>query len=381
MNLSRATKKLILHEPFYGIFAAGLHKEVDNRIQTAGVSKHNIGVKLAYNEEFFNNLKDKQKLGLLKHELLHIALGHLIVRDKYPDKKLFNIAADIEINQYIDEDWLPNGALLPKTFPDINLPCKAGTKEYYDILKQKKEDGSSESLSNLLDQMDGQSPYCHETWDDFEELSDIEKKLVQRQVQHQIQDAADQIKKSCGNIPGEIDSILDKIKNDEPPKFDWRGYLRRFVGSSTVRYTKKLRRKYNKRYIDNPGLKIKSKNHVLVGIDTSGSVSNSELVEFFKEIHHMYKTGHKITIVQCDTKINSIKDYNPHADWEIHGRGGTYFQPVIDHYNEKKYYNALIYLTDGEAGSPDKCPKNTLWVLSSCSQMNDELPGRVIKLN
>ena len=168
----------------------------------------------------------------------------------------------------------------------------------------------------------------------------------------------------------------------EPPKFDWKGYLKRFVGNSSIVYTKKLRRKYNKRYSANPGLKIKFKNNICVGVDTSGSVNNDELKEFFGELVHMHKTGHKITVVQCDTKINSIKEFNPKTDWEIHGRGGTDFQPVIDHYNEKKgHYTALIYLTDGEAYTPENCPNNTLWVHSSNCRINEELPGKKIQLN
>ena len=128
-------------------------------------------------------------------------------------------------------------------------------------------------------------------------------------------------------------------------------------------------------------MKIKFKNHILVGIDTSGSVNTSELKEFYNELHHMNKTGHKITVAQCDTRLNSVEEFNPKKDWAIHGRGGTSFQPVIDHYNEKKCYTALIYLTDGEAYAPSDCPKNALWVLSSISTINEELPGKVIKLN
>ena len=95
------------------------------------------------------------------------------------------------------------------------------------------------------------------------------------------------------------------------------------------------------------GLKIKFKNHILVGVDTSGSVNTEELKEFFNELAHMYKTGHRITVAQCDTHLGSVKEFNPKKDWEIHGRGGTSFQPVIDHYNENKgSYTALIYLTD-----------------------------------
>jgi predicted metal-dependent peptidase len=96
----------------------------------------------------------------------------------------------------------------------------------------------------------------------------------------------------------------------------------------------------------------------------------------------MTKTGHKISVAQCDTNLRKVEEFKPKKDWEIHGRGGTSFQPVIDYFNEHKgKYTALIYLTDGEAYSPDNCPKNTLWVLSSISDMNNELPGQVIKLN
>ena len=85
--------------------------------------------------------------------------------------------------------------------------------------------------------------------------------------------------------------------------------------------------------------------------------------------------------MQCDTKINSIKPFNPKRDWEIGGRGGTSFQPVIDHYNENGRYTALIYFTDGEAWAPENCPKNTLWVHSSHCNINEELPGKKIQLN
>ena len=160
--------------------------------------------------------------------------------------------------------------------------------------------------------------------------------------------------------------------------------LRRFVGNSSISYTKKLRRKYNKRYSANPGIKIKFKNHILVGVDTSGSVSTSELKEFMNELGHMHKTGHQITVAQCDTNIGSIEVFNPKKDWDITGRGGTDFQPVIDHYNEKKgTYTALIYLTDGEAHTPEDCPKNALWVHSSSNycNINEDLPGQKIQLN
>lgn len=379
--ISKASKTLIFTEPFYGLFLVGLNKVYTDKIPTAGVSQHGIGVQLAVNPDFFTDLNDKHRIGLLKHELLHISFGHLLIRDQYSDKKLFNIAADLEINQYIDDDYLPDGGITMNSFPELDLPARAGTKIYYDLLEQARENGSCPSLDELMDQMDGSTSYDHSTWDDFEDLPEAEKKLIQKQVEHQLKENAEMTEKRCGNIPGELADLIQRLRHVEPPKFDWKGYLRRFVGNSSIVYTKKLRRKYNKRYFENPGLKIKFKNHICVGVDTSGSVSQSELNEFFSELNHMHKTGHKITIVQCDTKINSIKDFNPKCDWEIHGRGGTSFQPVIDHYNDHGRYTALIYFTDGEAWSPDNCPKNSLWVHSSRCNINEKLPGQKIQLN
>jgi len=381
-QLAKASKTLILEEPFYGLFLVGLNKTFRKDIPTAGVSKHGIGVQLAVNPDFFDNLSLEHRVGLVKHEILHISFGHLIMRDIYSDKKLFNIAADLEINQYIDSSYLPEGGITMDSFPELKLPAKAGTKVYYDLLSEAKDDGTSPSLDSMLNDIEGDSPYdSHPTWDEFDELSEADKKLIEKQVEHQLKEVAEQTEKRQGTIPGELGEIISRLRHVEPAKFDWKAYLRRFVGNSSVVYTKKLRRKYNKRYVANPGLKIKFKNHILVGVDTSGSVSSSELVEFMNEINHMHKTGHKITVAQCDTRLNSVEDFNPKKDWNIKGRGGTSFQPVVDHYNEYGRYTALIYLTDGEAYNPDNCPKNTLWVLSSRSQMNDELPGKVIKLN
>ena len=381
-QLAKASKTLILQEPFYGLFLVGLNKAIRKDIPTAGVSKHGIGVQLSVNPDFLDSLSEDHRVGLVKHEILHISFGHLIMRDMYSDHKLFNIAADLEINQYIETKYLPTGGITMDTFPELTLPPRAGTKVYYDLLSQAKDDGTCQSLDSMLNDETGDSPYDdHGTWEEFDDLSEADKKLVQKQVEHQLKEVAEQTEKRQGNLPGELAELIGRLRHIEPPKFDWKSYLRRFVGNSSISYTKKLRRKYNKRYVANPGLKIKFKNHILVGVDTSGSVSSAELIEFMSEICHMHKTGHQITVAQCDTQLNSVEEFNPKKDWAIKGRGGTSFQPVIDHYNEHGKYTALIYLTDGEAYNPDNCPPNTLWVISSRAERNDDLPGRVIKLN
>ena len=381
-KLARACKSLILREPFYGLFLIGLNKKIRKDVPTAGVSKHGIGIQLSINADFFMGLPDEHQIGLLKHELLHVSFGHLMMRDSYPNKKLFNIAADLEINQYIDRSMLPEGGLTLDSFAELKLPKKAGTKKYYDLLEQECKNNPCQSLQSILDQMDGDSQYDHKTWEEFEELAEADKKLIQRQIEHQLKETAEQTVKRRGTIPGELAELIKRLQTVLPPSFDWKGYLKRFVGNSVFTFTKKLRRKFNKRYTDNPGLKIKHKNHILIGVDTSGSVNTKELEHFMSEMVHVQKTGHQITVAQCDTNLSDVSPFNSKKDWQIKGRGGTCFQPVIDHFNEMRgRYTALIYLTDGEAPAPENCPKNTLWVLSAESQMTDHLPGKTIQLN
>jgi predicted metal-dependent peptidase len=385
-SLAKITKELMLEEPFYGLFLVGLNKEWRTDLSTAGVSKKNINAQLAINPDFWNSIPDEHKHGLIKHELLHIAFNHLTTRDAYPDKKLFNIAADLEINQYIRAHRLPEGGITMASFPDMTLPVRAGTQKYYEILSEKNEeprkpDGSGNSIQEM---MDGQPDDMHGTWSDFDDLPEAEKKLIQKQIEHQLKEVATQVSsKNAGSIPGELKDIIDNLFSDpEPPKFDWKGYLRKFVANSSIVYTKKSRRKYNKRYYGNPGLKIKQRNHVLVAIDTSGSVSNKELTEFLKEIAHIHKSGNEITLIECDTQINSVKKFKPSETYEVHGRGGTSFQPVIDHFNDNpRKYTSIIYFTDGEARSPKDVKCKILWAHSSQSNINEDLPGFKIKLN
>jgi predicted metal-dependent peptidase len=425
--LSKAAKDLMLKEPFYGLFLIALNKYWSGRVPTAGVSKNGINYQLDINEEFFTELTDNHRIGVLQHELLHIALGHLTTYFKFSDKKLANVAMDMEINQYIQKGWLPGDDLTAKEFETISkqiqeeiitakengasdeelkaiakkIPfrgiifedyadkgwdAKAGTRYYYDKLREAREEKEkngttgNQPLDQLLENIENGNIPEHPTWEDFEDLTEAEQKLIEKQLQKLLTDAKEQTIKKQGTIPGEIEAVIE-IEEILPPKFNWRAYIRRFTGISTKVFTKKVRRKENRKFPDNPGLKIKMRQHMLLAIDNSGSVSDSELQEFMNEIHHIYKAGVEITIIQCDTKINGIQKYNGEFELNITGRGGTDFTPVIEYFNDhSKTFTSLIYFTDGEASTYVKPRGNVLWVLSERSNMNEDLPGKVIKL-
>lgn len=362
-DVGRIGKQLMLSEPFYGIFLSTLNKVVRKDLPTAGVSKNNINYQLAINEEFWDSLDtDKKKIGLLKHELLHICFNHLEDRDHITDHEIHNLAADLEINQYLTSEYYPSsGIILLTTFPELTLPLKAGTKKYYEILSQARKDGTSPSLDALLDSDPSSggthgsvASDLHSTWKEFDSLSEADKKLLKAQIQHQIKSIVEsQHSQNRGFIPNELQEYINNLFEITPPSYDWKAYFRRFSGSSSKIYTKKTRRKLNKRYQENPALKIKTKKHILIGVDTSGSVNTNDLIEFFNEIHHMYKTGISVTVAEGDANIQNVYEYKGKMPEFVKGRGGTDMNPFIEYINKNKQYNSLVILTDGYIGSKD----------------------------
>jgi predicted metal-dependent peptidase len=386
-SLSKTGKELMLKEPYYGFFLIMLNKLWDSkRVPTAGVSKNGINYQLTINPEFWESLSENHRLGLLKHELLHIAFGHLTTFFKFTNKKLANVAMDCEINQYISKQYLPEGGIDIDNYTDIQLDRKAGARYYYDKLNQlqdeKDKNGTcgDSNMDKLLENIENGDIPDHSTWEDFEDLTEAEQKLIEKQLQKVLTDAKEQTEKKRGTVPGEIEGLII-VEEIVKPKFDWRGFIRRFTGVSTKVFTKKIRRKENRRFEANPGLKVKMKQHMLLAIDTSGSVSDDELKEFMSEIYHIYKCGVDITIVQCDTTIRSIEPYKGKFEMSVQGRGGTEFDPVLEYFNEnQKKYTSLVYFTDGECWTHVKPKGNVLWVLSERSHMNNSLPGKIIKL-
>lgn len=312
------------------------------------------------------------------------------MRNSFIDKKLFNIAADLEINQYIDSDWLPEGGITRSSFPTLTLDLKAGTNYYYQkLLENNSSNNPDPGLKSLMQgqgmQIDGDGNMIdgdlHPTWKEFEKLSDTEKKLVQNQIEHTLKESATQITKSRGNIPGELKSMIDELFKIEEPVFNWKAYLRRQLGGSSEIYTKKSRRKMSKRFEDNAGIKIRRKHHILVAVDTSGSVSNEELVEFFSEIHHIYKAGTAITILECDAAINDVYHYTGKFKGSVVGRGGTHLDLALDYYNtHSNNFTTCVFFTDGGDNIKVKTKKPVIWVMSSRATVNDSFKGMIIQI-
>lgn len=423
-EIAKTSIKILLKEPFYGHFMLGMPKEVSDKVGTAAVTLlHKQLVKLMVNPFFWASLGTEHRYGLIKHEVLHIVLKHLLVFKNYSNKNLFNIAADIVVNQYIKASQLPEGGITLQRFwhlqpmYGITLEANKDVGYYYNQLKKAMGQDPKMSFETCCG-VDGQGGQCpppqdpngydtspidlskllseenqelerHKFWNEIEKLSPGELKVLEHQVNNIIKETVNRVQhkyKNHGNLPAGLKEMLDQILEEMKPRFNWRRILRLFAASSNSSYLKNTIRRPSKRYGTTPGIKVKRRHRLLLAIDTSGSVQQQELAEFFGEIYHIWRQGAEIFIVECDTHIHSKYPYKGTAPTHIKGRGGTDFTAPIQFANEEYHPDAILYFTDGYAPPPAVQTRYPImWIMSSNGLKAgegswDDLPGKKVKM-
>jgi len=201
--------------------------------------------------------------------------------------------------------------------------------------------------------------------------------------------------KGIGKIAGMFDDELNMSVSDDVP---WQHLLARFfTGLRKNDYrTFPFNKKHLWRKIYLPSIGAPGPEHIVVAIDTSGSMGADELSKILGELNQLKSTAEcRMTLIQCDAEIQDIKEYN---SWEIadidfnyygfRGRGGTTFEPVFK-WIEKEVLNlgqrpdALFYLTDGYAHyGMQEPPYQVMWILTSSSIEPEQIPfGETIRMN
>jgi len=375
LDLVQCSKGLLYRSPYYGHLALGIQKAFSDHIPTACCQINGMMIDMWFNEEYFNKLTDKQKIGLMEHEVGHICLFHLIYWDNYAEKEIYNIAADMVINQYIETDYLPPNAMLPTSFPELNLPPFKDTKFYYDELCKANQNNKSPKLKGLVNFMkQGGKTVCgHPLWDsaeDGEPIPDGMKELIKAQIEHQMKEVYEHtFNKQPGSVPGHLRDFILNLYIKTPPVLDWRQVMRQFKSFCDKQVIKFTQNKPNKRYPDQAAITLNQRRKMLVGVDVSGSISPSQLSEFFNQISYMNKSGVEIEIVTWDFGIQDKFDFSNKKKWQnsqVKGGGGTDPTEVIQLLNKGNKYNALIMFTDGYvSGKYLMRSRPILWVVTA----------------
>ena len=399
-EISRCIIKMLLKEPFYAHFLSGIIREVTDKVPTAAVGFKSGKIALYVNENFF--LKElrsmTERVAVIKHETLHIIFKHLFrMKTKDYDNKLFNIAADLVVNQLIAPWKLPDSAVTLETFPELKLPRDKSVEWYYENLKKtaSKDKEYKKSLQEIFDKMDTSSNgnggesgkeksyhSDHRMWGENENFS---MEVVETEVDRMIIQARDRTPvKDHGTIPLGIQSLIKNIVEKRNPQINWKRALKIF--SSTSRKTRVYHtlKRVSKRFGTRPGIKIKRFQKLAVAIDTSGSINIDDFNDFFGEIHSMWRFGAEIDVLECDAEIQKKYSYRGRIPEFIHGGGGTSFDPVFEHIKSNRFerYDGCIYLTDGYAPEPTiKPPCKVFWCITKDGEIGPHLKfGRVVKM-
>lgn len=345
-------------------------------IDTAATDGKDIFV----NEDFIQSLNSSQQNALLLHEVLHVALLH-IVRLGNRDQYTWNIAADIVVNDLIKRNTsfdLPTGAILEPQYQDMSV------EEIYEKLLDPVKQKEIQAFNLMQDLMPEKS----------NGLKDYEKDKISSYWQEKIEvikrDISENQNDSDNNAQGciplgmerEIICILD-------PEIDWKIALWKYV-SKTPSDFDDLDRRFVYRGLYLEGLLTDSLS-VSVCIDTSGSVSSKLLEQFTAELMGIIRCyPHvKVDLYYADADLyGPVELINTTKIPQPRGFGGTSFKPFF-HSLEKNnnFLNSSpklsVYLTDGYGDFPEQEPHDPiLWVVPRDGLQSSEFPyGEVIRIS
>jgi len=369
---TKARSQLILANPFFGTLALRLKPIEDESVGTAATN----GEYIKYNPKWFLKLKPQERIGLIAHEVMHVALMHMLRRNERHARK-WNVAADYVINLALKKSnfILPHTELLDDQYDGMS------TEEVYALLPDDIEDGNESPFGIIL--LDGDDPGGCGGVEDHPSVGDGSASgKFQADIEIAVQQAAEAAK-AMGKLPGHLQTLIEKAL---APKVDWKMTLARFLRSNNKSDFTWIRP--NRRFIASgkylPSLHTPCLEEIAVAVDTSGSVGDDELEQFTGEITSILHDTNpeRIHFLQCDTEVRADKEYTRESlplKITYEGRGGTAFKPVIDYINEKHPgVSALVYLTDLESNDFGTQPHYpVLWV----STHSEEAPyGEVIKI-
>lgn len=347
---------------FFATLALRLVPEVCWDMETMATD----GKSLRYNPDFVNGMPAEEVRGVVVHEVMHNALAHT-ARLCGREPKLFNIAADLAINGLIEEAGyrLPKSRLMPGEGHYKKLAKGQSAEEYYDhLLRDKPPEDQGGGDGEKPGEKPGNDPGQCGGVDMPGDGSQAAAKEAQAEAEVAVAQAH-QTAKARGKMSAGLERLVQQVMN---PKVDWREVLREFISRHS-------RNDYawnppNRRYLHQgiylPGLRSEELGEVMIAVDTSGSIGDTELAVFGSEIQGILD-GYDctLTILYHDDAICGVQHWKSSDGplvLEAKGGGGTSHLPVFDWIARSGDNPAcLVCLTDMASVFPASPDYPVLW--------------------
>jgi len=381
--IEKALLSLGKKSPFYYYLLLGIKMVPSKSVRNLKLAFSREGdVILYYNEENVAKKPERMVEALLLHEVMHLVLQHFLLRPKDErDKKIWDLAMDAAVNQYIPE--------LSAFGVPIDVLIREGHGVDNDVLFAIPPDWmwgeNAEKYHDwMLEEMEKMGRFDVEVVTAFREGVDDHSGLFEEDlpVEMILELTKEHVGKAFNlygkDLPGNLKrEVLIALEN---PELDWKTLLRRFFGVSVLgdRYSTPLRP--NRRYDHLPGWRNEYLARVSVVLDTSGSIVEEEINRFLAELEKIARTVREdIWLVQIDRDVTAVTRYKA-GTWkrlEIFGGGGTDLQPALDYTERVLRSEGTVVFTDGHADVP-LARRRVMFVLSKYH--SEEFKERARKL-
>ena len=366
-RIELAYSKLGLREPFIAAVVGRLPKiVVDGDPNLTAVTN---GDWLKFGREWVTKYvpDDEELFGLCMHEALHVVWMHMWRREgRHPS--IWNIANDAIINRTI----LNKGYRIPKGGVLIDWATETMDSEeaYNRLMKEPEEDdGDGDGDGGEGDdgsEGDGGSgpPSEKQTgttkkfgkggWNKQGDLVDAEEDSKQANMEATIRACAE-MARACGDSSSIVDRVLGSI-----PKatVNWKDEVRAaLTSSSRDDFTyRRFSRRFMARGLYLPSLYSEAMGGLIIGFDTSGSVTPNDARQICGEIQGIVNdlSPEWVEVVYCDSQVQRTQRFERGDELRLNPPqgGGTRFKPVFDYADERQQAGdriaAMIYLTDME---------------------------------
>ena len=376
-RLISARVGLLLRHSFFGNLATRLKlTNADEWLATAATD----GEKFYYNSRFIMLLKPKEVEFLVGHEVLHVVYDHM-GRISNRDPQMFNIANDYAVNADLKRHGV--GAFI------TSVPClyerkydgKASEEIYDDLMKNIKQI----DIGSLIDQMiddhledegegngegEGEEGDKESKGKGRPKMSPEDRERLRQEMKQAIISAASTCE--AGQLPLGVERL---IKQHTDPVMPWRELIQtNLISAIRADYSwmRPSRRGWHMDAIM-PGMNPGEEIDVVVSLDMSGSISNSQAQAFLGEIGGMMDAfdGYKVHVFCFDTDTYNPQDFNSDSmdtidEYEPQGGGGTDFDCIFKYLKDNAIDpKRLIVFTDGYPcgswGDPEYC--DTTWII------------------
>jgi predicted metal-dependent peptidase len=330
-----------------------------------------------YGRKFVAALTDKELAFLVAHEVSHKMYRHLTTWKKLHDQdhSRANKACDYVINLMLRElDPNEDIIAMPKFKDGVMKGERMGlydpkykgmnSKQVFDLLEEKEDEGGG-----------GGGGIDDHDWDGAQDMTEEEKKTLEREIDQAIRQGLMAHEKANGKGAG---GVGREINDHLQPQINWREELREYVKATCHNKDTSSWRRVNRRFLSTgtymPSMIGEKVGHIVVGIDTSGSIGGKELDEFLAEVKGVAEEVNPeiVDLIYWDGEVAGHEKYegsqvpNIVSSTKPCGGGGTDPSCVSKYLRDENIKpECVIVLTDGYVpnwGSEWTAP--TMWVIT-----------------